>query len=236
MRRTVRYAALPIALGFFAAFDGGCLYLQLPPAHSARIVDNWHASYKVRVGFAHGSGVVLSEDGYILTAAHVVAADPIIDVQIQTAPNRWETRGARLVAVDRVLDLAVVKADGRFNDVVVLGDVRRVEPGDWIYAVGYPYELEQVVSRGYVLKTRSSFIWGDTGRRVNNVILLDLFGGQGASGEGIFAERDGCLIGILIGHMTVGQPTEPASVVRWATGVDDIRDFLDKNGIPYLYE
>jgi len=236
MMRTVSNTAKIAALILFAALSGGCLYFQLPAAKSPRIVDNWHASYKVRVGFGHGSGVVLSADGYILTAAHVVTADPIIDVQIQTASNHWETRGARVVVVDHEYDLAVIKADGRFEDVAILGDFRHIEPGDWVYAIGYPYELEEVVSRGYVLKANVNFTSATTGQKVKNAILLDMFSGPGASGEGVFAERDGRLIGLIIGHLPLEGPPAPPYQVRWAASVGDIRWLLDRQGVPYLHD
>jgi S1-C subfamily serine protease len=212
---------------------GGCILFLPQSNRSPRLQENWRASYKVQVGFAHGSGVVLTEDGYILTAAHVAKSDPVIEVAVQIGPRQWQTRRARLVAVDDGCDLAVIKAEGEFDRHVVLAGPNDIQPGDLIYAIGYPYDTEESVGRGYVIKTGVSFEMRPSGQKVKNALLLDLFAGPGASGEGIFAESDGRLVGLLSGYLPLTDSKEPPYLARWGAAIGSIRYFLDLHGIPY---
>ncbi len=224
-----------VALFFAAVPLAGCLVFLPASDRSPRLADNWWASYKVRVGFGHGSGVILSEDGYVLTAAHVVAADPCVELAIDTSPLLEERFRAEVVAVDTRYDLAVLKVNGHhFRDHVVLGGDTDIQPGDLVYGIGYPLEIEESVGRGYVVNVNVSFRSADDALKVKNALLLDMFGAPGSSGEGIFAESDGRLVGLMIGVLPLDVPkNEPPCVVRWAADVSDIRSFLKANGIPF---
>jgi len=233
--KTSRSAALAFGLSLSAALLGGCLvFLPLSP-RSPRIADNWWASYKVRVGFGHGTGVVLTEDGYILTAAHVVANDPYIDVAIQTAPRHEDSFRAEVVAADKRYDLAVLKVNGHhFDKYAVLAGDTDIRPGDLVYGIGYPLDIEESVGRGYVVKMNVNFSSAAGDREVINALLLDMFGAPGSSGEGVFAEADGKLVGLMIGVLPMATAkNEPPCVVRWAASVSDIRYFLRQHGVPY---
>jgi len=233
MDKTLFWPCRAIFLLLPVCLAGGCILFLPQTNRSPRLAENWRATYKVRVGFAHGSGVILTEDGYILTAAHVAKSDPVIEVAVQTGPHQWQTRRARLVAVDDGCDLAVVKAEGGFDRHVVLAGPHDVQPGDLVYAIGYPYDTEESVGRGYVIKTDVSFEMGSGGQKVKNALLLDMFAGPGASGEGIFAESDGRLVSLLSGYLPLTDSREPPYLARWGASIGDIRYFLDLHGIPY---
>ncbi len=93
-----------------------------------------------------GSGVITSQDGYILTNNHVVAeADKI---QVKLADKREFT--AKVVGADPKSDVAVIKIDGENLPVAKLGDSETLEVGDWVVAIGTPYGLSQSVTAGII--------------------------------------------------------------------------------------
>ncbi|HLK20414.1 MAG TPA: trypsin-like peptidase domain-containing protein [Bryobacteraceae bacterium] len=107
-----------------------------------------------------GSGIVLSEDGYILTNAHVVKGARRIQVRL---PSAMEAAGrnvtmqpegklidAKLVGLDRDIDIAVVKIDRKGLPFLTFGDSNRLHQGELVMAFGSPLGLESSVSMGVV--------------------------------------------------------------------------------------
>ena len=96
-----------------------------------------------------GSGVIVSEDGYILTNNHVVAdAD---EITVRMADGRQFT--AEVIGADPPSEVAVVKIEANNLPVVRLGDNNKTEVGDWVLAVGAPFGLEQTVTSGIISAT-----------------------------------------------------------------------------------
>ena len=96
-----------------------------------------------------GSGVIVSEDGYILTNNHVIENAEGIMVVL---PNGREYR-AEVVGKDagrQGTDLAVLKIDGNDLPILTLGDSADLEIGEWVIAIGSPFGLAQTVTRGMV--------------------------------------------------------------------------------------
>ena len=93
-----------------------------------------------------GSGVVISDDVYILTNNHVVEGATTIAVAL---PDR-RTLPAKLVGNDPTTDVAVLKVDGKGFPTVPLGDDRAVRIGDWVLAVGNPLGLDFTVTAGII--------------------------------------------------------------------------------------
>ncbi len=93
-----------------------------------------------------GSGFIVSEDGYILTANHVV--DGADEVTVRLSDNR--ELAANIVGTDRHTDLAVLKVDAKGLVPAQLGDSSKMEVGDWVVAVGSPFGLDQTVTAGIV--------------------------------------------------------------------------------------
>jgi len=93
-----------------------------------------------------GSGFILSQDGYIMTNAHVVdGADEVV----VTLTDKREFK-ARIVGADKRSDVAVVKIDAVGLPFVKLGDVGRLKVGEWVIAIGSPFGLDNTVTAGIV--------------------------------------------------------------------------------------
>lgn len=96
-----------------------------------------------------GSGVIVSEDGYILTNNHVIEDAEGIMVIL---PNGREYK-AKVIGKDagrQGTDLAVLKIDGNDLPILSLGDSEELQIGEWVIAIGSPFGLAQTVTRGMV--------------------------------------------------------------------------------------
>lgn len=93
-----------------------------------------------------GSGFVLTDDGFIMTNAHVVAG---ADEVIVTLTDKREFK-AKIIGVDKRTDVAVVKIDATGLPVVKIGDVSRLKVGEWVMAIGSPFGLDNTVTAGIV--------------------------------------------------------------------------------------
>ncbi len=125
-----------------------------------------------------GSGIILTEDGYILTNVHVV--DGAQRVQVTLSNN--VTYPAEIVGVDRYTEVAVIKIDARGLPVARLGDSDSVEVGEWVLAVGNPLELRSTITAGIVsaIGRRIDIIHDSYG--VENFIQTDAAINPGNSG------------------------------------------------------
>jgi serine protease Do len=93
-----------------------------------------------------GSGFILSNDGYVMTNAHVVdGADEVI----VTLTDKREFK-ARIVGFDKRTDVAVVKIEATGMPAVRIGDVSKLKVGEWVMAIGSPFGLENTVTAGIV--------------------------------------------------------------------------------------
>jgi serine protease Do len=99
-----------------------------------------------------GSGFIVSKDGYILTNAHVV--DGADEVTVKLADKR-ELK-AKVIGVDKLTDVAVIKVDASGLPVVRIGDPKQTRVGEWVAAIGAPFGMERSVTSGIVsAKSRS---------------------------------------------------------------------------------
>ncbi len=103
--------------------------------------------YGYRRGQSTGSGVLVTPDGYILTNNHVVDAQ-MQEITVILADRR--ERPAKLIAVDRATDLAVLKIDGRSLPTIPWGDSSHLRVAEWVLAIGNPYQLSSTVTLGIV--------------------------------------------------------------------------------------
>ena len=111
-----------------------------------------------------GSGLILSADGRIVTNAHVV--DGVDRVKV-TLKNGRVLEG-KVVGIDRVTDVAVLKVDARDLPTIKLGDSERLLPGEWAIAIGNPVGLDNTVTVGIVSATgRTSSQVGLPDKRVS---------------------------------------------------------------------
>lgn len=96
-----------------------------------------------------GSGVIVSQDGYVLTNNHVIAqAD---ELQIELSDGRVFT--AEVVGTDDKSDVALLKIDATGLVAAALGDSSAMQVGDWVVAIGSPFGLDQTVTAGIVSAT-----------------------------------------------------------------------------------
>jgi serine protease Do len=102
-----------------------------------------------------GSGVIVSEDGYILTNNHVVTGESSRRVTIEqldvtvTLSDKREMQ-AKVIGVDQATDLALLKIDGRNLPAMAWGDSSKLKVAEWVLAIGNPYQLSQTVTLGIV--------------------------------------------------------------------------------------
>lgn len=97
-----------------------------------------------------GSGFIVSEDGYILTNAHVVTRGTQISVKLT---DRREFK-ARLIGIDPVADVALLKIDAQRLPTVRIGDPSKVEVGDWALAIGSPFGFSNSATAGIISAKR----------------------------------------------------------------------------------
>jgi serine protease Do len=93
-----------------------------------------------------GSGFIISQDGYILTNAHVVEAADEITVKLA---DKREFK-AKVIGADRRTDIALIKIDAANLPAVRFGDPNRLKVGEWVLAIGAPFGFENTVTAGIV--------------------------------------------------------------------------------------
>ncbi|QET01090.1 DegQ family serine endoprotease [Cupriavidus pauculus] len=93
-----------------------------------------------------GSGFIISQDGYVMTNAHVVADAETIYV---TLPDKREFK-AKLIGSDKRTDVALIKLEATGLPRLTLGDSDKIRPGEWVLAIGSPFGLDNSVTAGIV--------------------------------------------------------------------------------------
>ncbi len=93
-----------------------------------------------------GSGFIISQDGYILTNAHVVEAADEVTVKL----NDKREFKAKVIGADRRTDVALIKIDASNLPAVRFGDPNRLKVGEWVLAIGSPFGFENTVTAGIV--------------------------------------------------------------------------------------
>ncbi|TFZ04054.1 DegQ family serine endoprotease [Ramlibacter humi] len=93
-----------------------------------------------------GSGFILSQDGFVMTNAHVVEG---ADEVLVTLPDKREFK-AKIIGSDKRTDVAVVKIEASGLPFVKVGDVSKLKVGEWVMAIGSPFGLENTVTAGIV--------------------------------------------------------------------------------------
>ncbi len=141
-----------------------------------------------RVGF--GSGVILSKDGYIVTNNHVI--DGADEITVKLNDNR-EFKG-RLVGADPSTDLALIKIQSSDDlPIIPIGNSDNLKVGEWVLAVGNPFNLNSTVTAGIVsAKARSLGVYNGG---IESFIQTDAAINQGNSG-GALVNAKGELVGI----------------------------------------
>ncbi len=97
-----------------------------------------------------GSGVIVSGDGYLVTNNHVVG-DNVREITV-ALPDKREVAG-RVVGVDAATDIALLKVDVNGLSPIVWADSSKLQVGEWVLAIGSPFQLSQTVTAGIVSAT-----------------------------------------------------------------------------------
>lgn len=134
-----------------------------------------------------GSGVIISADGYIVTNNHVVADADELTVTL----NDNKEYSARIIGTDKTTDLALIKIEGKNLPAITIANSENIKVGEWVLAVGNPFNLTNTVTAGIVsAKGRSLYKNG-----VESFIQTDAAINPGNSGGALVNTR-GELIGI----------------------------------------
>ncbi|MBW3469973.1 Do family serine endopeptidase [Arthrospiribacter ruber] len=147
-----------------------------------------------REGRSSGSGVIISEDGYIVTNNHVVENSSRIEISLED-----NTRySARVIGTDPTTDLALLKIEAKGLPFVRFGDSDQVNVGEWVLAVGNPFDLNSTVTAGIIsAKARNIGILRDmeNNLQIESFLQTDAVVNPGNSG-GALVNLAGELIGI----------------------------------------
>jgi serine protease Do len=173
---------------------------------------------------ASGSGVIISDDGYIVTNNHVVDNADEINV---TLSNK-KTYKAKVVGTDPSYDLAVIKVEAAGLPFLIYGNSDDVKVGQWVLAIGYPLNLETTVTAGIIsAKARSLGLnkdrSGDPASGVESFIQTDAAVNMGNSG-GALISTDGKLVGV---NSAIASPTGYYSGYSYAIPVNIVKKVVD---------
>ncbi len=135
-----------------------------------------------------GSGVIISADGYIITNNHVIANAAEIEVTL----NNRKTYKAKLIGADETNDIALIKIDAADLPYIVFGDSDQVKVGEWVLAVGNPYNLTSTVTAG-IISAKGRDLQGNN--VIESYLQTDAAVNPGNSGGALVNTR-GELIGI----------------------------------------
>jgi len=145
----------------------------------------------ITTGEGTGSGFVVSDDGYVVTNAHVVEG---ANGQIKAKIGDGKTLDAKLVGQDASTDLALLKVDASNLKPLALGDSSTVQVGDPAYAIGNPFGLDRTLTTG-VISALQREIQSPNGFSIDDVLQTDAAINPGNSGGPLF-NAEGQVIGV----------------------------------------
>jgi len=167
---------------------------------------------------ASGSGVLISNDGYIVTNNHVVEDADEITV---TTANRKTYKGT-VVATDKNTDIAVIKIDGTNLPYLVYGNSDDVKLGQWVLAIGYPLNLDVTVTAGIISAKARSIGINKGDHPLESFIQTDAAVNPGNSG-GALINTAGELIGI---NSAIASPTGSYAGYSYAIPVNIVKKIV----------
>ena len=175
-----------------------------------------------RVQQSLGSGVIVSEDGYILTNNHVVEGADENGVKVALSDGRTEYE-AKVIGKDPQTDVAVLKIEAKKLPAITIADSDKIEVGDVVLAIGNPFNVGQSVTMGIVSAV------GRGGMRITDYedfIQTDAAINPGNSG-GALVDAEGRLIGI---NQSIASPSGGNTGVGFAIPANLARTVMDRLG------
>ena len=140
---------------------------------------------------AGGSGVIISEDGYIVTNNHVIENATKLKVKL----NDGRTFDAKLIGTDPTTDVALIKIDGKDLPTIPFGNSDNLRLGEWVLAIGSPFDLQSTITAGIVSAKARQLGVIPNELRVESFIQTDAAVNPGNSGGALVNTR-GELVGI----------------------------------------
>ena len=166
------------------------------------------------------------------TRAHIVDDAKLVEVNIITADATIFTVSV-VKKVDLETDLALLKAEITFPETVVLGQDDDVGIGTEVYAIGFPYKFGKVSVHGHIARLHLNVTDPEAQTRVyEDEMAIEMQGGPGTSGSGVFLRRDGALVGVAHIYSTSGTDA-PVMSFGLAVPVSKVRAFLDAQSVKY---
>ena len=165
-----------------------------------------------------GSGVIIRPDGYIVTNNHVIAGADVIEVTLENN----QVYNASLVGTDPATDIALLKIEADNLPALELGNSDALRLGEWVLAIGSPYDLRSTITAGIVSAKGRSLPNYDGQYRVESFIQTDAAVNPGNSGGALVNTR-GELVGIntsiisLTGSYTGYSFAVPVNIVKKIT-------------------
>jgi serine protease Do len=193
---------------FLRRFFGG----QMPPRGRRGQPQQPQDEQEVQRGV--GSGFIISDDGFVLTNAHVVEGADEVTV---TLTDRREFK-AKVLGADRRTDVALLKVDAKGLPSVRIGDSDRIRAGEWVIAIGSPFNLENTVTAG-IISAKSR----DTGEYLP-LIQSDVAVNPGNSGGPLINMR-GEVIGI---NSQIATLSGAYNGISFAVPIDEVMRVSDQ--------
>jgi Do/DeqQ family serine protease len=146
-----------------------------------------------------GSGVIISNDGYIVTNNHVIEGADKLEVTL----NDKKTYTAKVIGADQATDIALIKIDEKNLPYLDWGDSDQLQIGEWVLAVGNPFNLASTVTAGIVSAKARSINILNKSTAIEAFIQTDAAVNPGNSG-GALVNTQGKLVGI---NTAIASPT-----------------------------
>jgi S1-C subfamily serine protease len=247
IKRIIRFLAITAAIGGLSLSIGyvggmaGSGYFDTEGPELTEFQRNWDATVEVvRPDGGWGSGVVITKQGHIITAAHVLQGIEGRTVMVKMDGNAFiRTYDAEIIVVDEARDLGLLRLPGEYANPALL-EIRDVPPypGDATYSIGFPAELggAKIANTNDVrildlLPPLNRAEWPAS----YNTLLLNNRLEPGYSGGGIFLNRNGRLTGIIILELWTVSGMLTYREAPLVVPMRRIRPFLDENYVPYRY-
>jgi serine protease Do len=170
-----------------------------------------------------GSGVIVTSDGYIVTNNHVVSSTGDVAEKVEVTLNNNRAYTARVIGTDPSSDLALLKIDEKELPFIAYGNSDELKVGEWVLAVGNPFNLTSTVTAGIVsAKARNiNILQGQN--KIESYIQTDAAVNPGNSGGALVNTR-GELVGI---NSAIASPTGSYSGYSFAIPVNIVRKVMD---------
>ncbi len=167
---------------------------------------------------ALGSGVIISEDGYIVTNNHVIAEADEINVMVNGTRRPYR---AKVIGKDKDSDLAVIKIEAKGLKPIKLSTIDEVKLGDIVFAIGNPFGVGQTVTQGIVSALNKNHVGIN---KYENFIQTDASINPGNSGGALIDSR-GALIGI---NAAILSQTGGNHGIGFTIPIDMVRNVVSK--------